>query len=132
MAARLDSSLREIARFSITHGVWRVRVRVLPSAVEMRALWRRLGGAPVRRSEFLHGLFVPSARAPLGTIVLSHADLTVEIVAHEAAHAAVYALRRLHSGRVTIDEGEEYLATLTGHLTKKTMRGLAARGIGCA
>lgn len=125
---------RQITAFTVERGVWRVRVRVLPSAVEMRQLWRRLGGAPVRRSEYLHGLFVPSSRNPPGTIALSHADLTIEVVSHEAVHAAVQALRvmRGQPQLTTADTQEEFVATLAGQLTKSIVRGLAARGIGCA
>lgn len=127
------AGLRNLARFSVMVDVFSLRVRVLPDATQMRVLWRQLGGAPVRPSEYLHGLFIPARRAPLGTIALSHADLTIEIVSHEAVHAAVHAVQLLRKAPQLDDHvTEERIAELTGLITCRVVRGLAARGIGCA
>ena len=123
--------MRTAARFTLTHGAWRLTVRVLDNHRELAALWRQRGGHAVSRGERLHGLFFHSDDRPLGTVALSAADLTHEIVAHEATHAAMHALRLLRGAPQMADDdaAEEYLARTTGQLTRRILRGLAARGV---
>jgi hypothetical protein len=123
--------MRAGADFMVGLGAWRLRVRVLPDAAAIARLWRGITAEPVKRGDFVLALFDGSDRAPLGMVALSAADLTAELVAHEATHAAAHALR-LKRGALPLAQGseaEEYLATAVGQLTRRILRGLAARGI---
>ncbi len=126
---------RAVARFEVAVFGHRVRVRLLAGTAAVNAAWRKTGGlGRLQRGEHLHGFFHAQARGGLGAIVLAHGADLLEIVPHEAQHAALAALRRRQGlatdAPVTLDEAaEEYVATVAGLLTRRVLRGLRRIGV---
>lgn len=125
---------RALARFRVGVGGLRLHVRVLADSAAVARAWRAGALGRIPRGDHVIGFFRPQRSGALGEMVLAEAAPLREVVPHEAAHAAVAALRRRRGLALDADvaldhEAEEYVARLTGVLARRVLARLAARGV---
>jgi len=108
---------RAIACFVVTVKTLSVRVRVLPSAVDVDAECRVKEGRRKRGEPTARAFFAPrrSGRGCVGTIVLPADGNLAELVPHESVHAVMQYLGAVERER------DESLATLVGLLSEKIL-----------
>lgn len=116
---------KPVATFTVTRRGVCVRIRVLPTVVDVDQACRAYEGRRRQAGQFVKGFFVPAVKARyIGTITLpaAGADLA-EIVPHEVTHAAIERFKQVDIA------DDEPLAYLIGQLTQSIRRRLAERGI---
>ena len=115
---------RALARFTVTHGACRIRVRVLPTDFDVDSDLR--AGARPRRDGKLHPAFFqpPGERdAHDGTIVLAANARLTELVPHEVSHAVI------HRYGVVESCADEPVATAIGLISARIFDRLRRLGV---
>lgn len=115
---------RAIARFTVSHGRLRIKVRLLPTIRDVDAEYRE--GRRRRDGKWTYAFFEPAATpgaAHVGTVVLPADGRLSELVPHEVTHAV---LHRHGYAHCSVDEP---VATAIGKLSASIFRQLQQRGL---
>jgi hypothetical protein len=115
---------RAVATFTVTVNNKRVRVRLLPTVLDVHHAC--VEGTRWRSDKTVYAFFNPSVGAShIGTIVLPLDEISPELITHEASHAAHHVERlrmEMRTAVIVDDAAEERIATFTGRLSERIAR----------
>lgn len=112
--------------FTVTHGILRIRVRVLPTIADVHREWLRAGGTRRRDGKVIPAFF-RSTQSPyaktIGLIVLPLDGRLGELVPHEVTHAVLHKVDSVHC----VDD--EKFATAVGLLSARIFKRIEQMGV---